>query len=197
MLWAWHVTEAQWLCKCDHYNFRKQCCYDSVCIFSSDIILSICKMLIDNMKCPLLKPWITAGRYSSYSGGYLICIEKNNVIYLNTLNYITLQLVQYSKYSFKGTSWKRFCSFALLIFFLVWLTFPWNSPGLTSRCDCLLPFVFFCFFTCSLSDRRETLFNFGFSQGWGCIYSFIQRGKHRVIYSNCFFVRFVMLMLTD
>lgn len=32
-------------------------------------------------------------------------------------------------------------------------------------------------FTRSLSDRREALFNFGFSQGWRCIYSLIQRGK--------------------
>lgn len=46
-----------------------------------------------------------------------MCSEKkNNVIYLNPLNDITLQLVQYSKYSLKGTSWKS--SFALFIFFL-------------------------------------------------------------------------------
>lgn len=39
--------------------------------------------------------------------------------------------------------------------------------------------VLFCFFffAHSLSDRREAVFNFGFSQGWRCIYSLIQRGK--------------------
>ena len=46
-------------------------------------------------------------------------------------------------------------------------------------CVCVCVCVFPPF---SLSDRGEALFNFGFSQGWRCIYSFIQRGKHTFLF---------------
>src|SRR4029434_9711009 len=50
-------------------------------------------------------------------------------------------------------------------------------------CGCVCVCVCVCVFPpFSLSDRREALFNFGFSQGWRCIYSFIQRGKHTFLF---------------